>query len=390
MFELTPQNALQYLQETGRLAGDEPARAVLLAGGVSNVVIRVNPENASPFVLKQSRPQLRTPHPWFSRIDRIYREVDVMRRFEPLVPKGVVPRILFEDRENFLFAMQAAPADHTVWKQALLRGELDFSIPHRLGSYLAAIHGKTRGDPDCQRELADCDIFYELRINPFYCRLAEVHPELAAPIGALIGETERNPLCAVHADFSPKNILCFTVDGMTQLMLVDFETGHYGEPAFDLGFFLSHLLLKTVLHSARFAEYAVLTTTFWDAYLAALEGSDSRAPAAFEAGPVEDRPADAAPLKPRPIDARPFEPGDLHRRTVPHLAACMWARIDGTSQVDYLPDPGQRQLVRDFCRGLLFDPPAKWDYVLSRLHSALAELGCVPPEPAAQLGHFSA
>jgi 5-methylthioribose kinase len=44
----------------------------------------------------------------------------------------------------------------------------------------------------------------------------------------------------VHADFSPKNILVHR-QGLT---VVDFETAHAGDPAFDIGFFLSHLSLK--------------------------------------------------------------------------------------------------------------------------------------------------
>jgi 5-methylthioribose kinase len=44
----------------------------------------------------------------------------------------------------------------------------------------------------------------------------------------------------VHGDFSPKNLLIYG----NSLMLIDFEVGHYGDPAFDLGFFLSHLTLK--------------------------------------------------------------------------------------------------------------------------------------------------
>jgi hypothetical protein len=46
----------------------------MLEWGVSNVVLRVTPDTGADFIVKQSRPQLRTPIPWFSRIDRIYRE----------------------------------------------------------------------------------------------------------------------------------------------------------------------------------------------------------------------------------------------------------------------------------------------------------------------------
>ena len=49
-------------------------------------------------------------------------------------------------------------------------------------------------------------------------------------------------------------------------MMVDFETGHYGDPAFDLGFFLSHLVLKACYHIPRHATYLDLTEAFQQTY----------------------------------------------------------------------------------------------------------------------------
>ncbi len=68
----------------------------------------------------------------------------------------------------------------------------------------------------------------------------------------------------MHADFSPKNLLVY--DGGRGLMMVDFETGHYGDPAFDLGFFLSHLVLKAFYHAPRHEPLLELTEQFWIAY----------------------------------------------------------------------------------------------------------------------------
>ena len=47
----------------------------------------------------------------------------------------------------------------------------------------------------------------------------------------------------------------------------------------------------------------------------------------------------------------PFE-----RRIVPHLAACMRARVDGKSTVDYLTNEAQ-ELVREVTRDWLLSPP---------------------------------
>src|SRR4051794_5115777 len=107
MLELTPDNALDYLRTAGRI-GPGPARVTALGWGVSNVVLRVETADGL-FVLKQSRPQLRTRDLWLSDIERVYREQEVMEALGPLLPDGVVPRVLWSDRPNYVFAMEHAP-----------------------------------------------------------------------------------------------------------------------------------------------------------------------------------------------------------------------------------------------------------------------------------------
>ena len=77
MHLITTDNAVEYLREAGLMAG--PARAEALGWGVSNVVLRITPESGAAVVLKQSRELLRTRAEWRSRLDRIWREADVLR-----------------------------------------------------------------------------------------------------------------------------------------------------------------------------------------------------------------------------------------------------------------------------------------------------------------------
>ena len=339
MLELDPHNAVTYLHDQGWLDSRIAARVEVLAWGVSNAVLRVTPAAGEAFVIKQSRTQLRTRDPWFSRLDRIWREIDVMRLLQPCLPADVIPRILFEDRDNYVFAMEAAPAEHQVWKQLLLDGQADVRIAGKLGEYLAAIHLQTAQQPELQSRFGDTQVFVELRVDPFYRRIAQVSQTAAPHIERLIDEMFATAVCLVHADFSPKNVL-ITGD---RIVLVDFETGHYGDPAFDLGFFLSHLLLKAVRHAPRFADYAALTHEFWRTYLAGI--------------------SDLTHLF-------PFAPQEIVRRTVGHLAGCMWARIDATSKVDYLAAE-QQQTVREFCESLFLAPPADWTNLVERLAGIL-------------------
>ena len=112
------------------------------------------------------------------------------------------------------------------------------------------------------------------------------------------------------------------------------DPAHAGDPAFYLGFFLSHLLLKAVRAAPEHAPYLALMRTFWDAYLGRIDAG--REEIAFR------------------------------RRVHAHAAACALARVDGTSPVDYL-DPRARETVRRFARAALRTGPPTWDALLGLL-----------------------
>ncbi|WP_417383107.1 phosphotransferase family protein [Gimesia sp.] len=330
--EITAENAIVYLKETQQLPPEEDASAEALAWGVSNIVIRIGREAGDDYVIKQSRKQLRTQAEWFSQLERIWRELEVMQELQNLLPAGVVPRVLFEDRDNYLFAMEAIDKDHKVWKAELLDGKFDLSIAARLGKYLGAIHRLSFLNPLFEERWGDWKIFDQLRIDPFYRFIVRAHPEIKDWINDLIGEMEENRICLVLADFSPKNIL---IAG-DQIHLVDFETAHYGDPAFDLGFFLSHLMLKAVFFREQGAHCLQLVECFWDQYLTEISSLSD----AFEKETVK------------------MSQQELERRTIRHLAACMLARVDGKSTVDYLSEADLQDQVHSFALSLILDPPS--------------------------------
>jgi 5-methylthioribose kinase len=335
MLELTPSNALAYLRAQGWI-GHGAAQVEALGGGVSNAVLRVvTPERT--FVVKQSRPQLRTRDAWFSDLDRVLREQEVMQLLHPLLPSGVVPEVLFTDHSNYVFAMSHAPPGARVWKEMLLADEVDFALGERAGAVLGRIHESTAHHPGARERFQDHTVFVQLRVEPFYRRIQERRPEVAAPVQSIIDRmlSLKEALC--HGDYSPKNILVHS-GGFT---LVDYETAHFGDPSMDLGFFLSHLLLKAVKHAPRREEFFELTRTFWRGYAAT----------------VRYRPA-----------------ADLEARGIEHFAVCCLARIDGTSPVDYLPEEPKREAVRQLGRWILHEQPRHWQDVLSHCNPILREL----------------
>src|SRR5277367_1988998 len=126
MWELTKDNAADYLRRRGWI-GAGPARIEPMSGGVSNIVLRVETKDQL-LVLKQSCPRLRTRDDWFSDLERVYREQEVMELLHPLLPPLTVPEVLHSDRANFVFAMSHAPENARVWKEALLAGVTDSAV----------------------------------------------------------------------------------------------------------------------------------------------------------------------------------------------------------------------------------------------------------------------
>ena len=342
MFEIDCQNAAEYLRDHFALGSESDRRGPFeireLAGGVSNVVLLATPTNGQPLVLKQARGKLRVKDEWLCPVERIWREADVLRICGEVLARGdkkaralqaIVPAILWEDRGNYLYAMTAAPAGHRTWKELLLAGELDLEIAAACGTLLAKLHGGTWRDAAVAAQLDDRSFFEQLRLDPYYRQIARIHADLDPQVARLIDSVWQHRRCLVHGDFSPKNLL---VSG-GQITLIDFEVGHYGDPAFDLGFFLTHLVLKALWAGPRREAYWQLADGFWRTYREALVGTIGEA-----------------------------EFADLERRMLGQIAGCLLARVDGKSPVDYLSIP-QQASVRQLSRTWLQEPLAGWEEI---------------------------
>jgi len=194
------------------------------------------------------------------------------------------------------------------------------------------MHEITACQPQLVEKFSDRNVFIQLRVDPFYRRIQERLPELATAVEPLIQHMldSREALC--HGDFSPKNILTHTA-GFT---LIDYETAHLGDPTMDLGFFLSHLVLKAVKLSRECAQIIDLTRAFWQGYFA---------------------------------EATFLPAGDLQARAIRHFAVCLLARIDGTSPVDYLPEPDKRAIVRQLGRTVLLGEIKRWEDFLDLIRT---------------------
>jgi len=292
---------LAYLQRTGRISPGEQPRMRNLAGGVSNRTVAVERESGEAWVLKQALAKLRVPVDWFSSPERIRREALGLKWLARLAPAGSITPLVFVDHEQHLLAMQAVPQPHENWKSVLLAGRICADHVRQFGGLLGAVHREAfeRG-AEVERVFADRAFFESLRLEPYYGYAAQQTPAAVAFLNALIGETRATRLTLVHGDYSPKNILIHR----DQLVLLDHEVIHFGDPAFDLGFSLTHFLSKAHhLHALR-GEFAAAALEYWRAYREALGAC-----------------AWAAELEPR---------------AVRHTLGCLLARVAGRSPLEYL------------------------------------------------------
>jgi 5-methylthioribose kinase len=316
-----PDALLGYLRAAGRLTADEPATCTVLAGGVSNRTVLVERANGEAWVIKQALAKLRVAEDWFSDPARIQGEALGLIWLARLAPPGTITPLIFEDREQHLLGMQAVPQPHANWKTLLLAGKLTRDHVVQFGHLLGTIHRRSHEFAVEVAPIFENRTFFEtLRLEPYYRFTATRHPATAAFFAKLIAETLSTRLSLVHGDYSPKNILVQA----GRLVLLDHEVIHFGDPAFDLGFSLTHLLSKALHLPARRSNLLEAVGWYWESY-------------SQSAGEI-------ALLK------------NLEQRAARHTLACLLARVDGRSPLEYLT-PAERARQREIVLSMIADPP---------------------------------
>lgn len=321
---------VRYLRESGRIAPDETPAVRTLGGGVSNRTVLLERESGEQWVLKQALEKLRVQADWFCSPERIHREALGLHWLARLAPAGTITPFVFEDRARHVLAMEAVPQPHENWKTMLLAGDLRPGHVERFGLLLRSIHRNALDHRrPLQRAFGDRTFFERLRLEPYYAYAGERVPAAAEFLSRLVAETRAHRDTLVHGDFSPKNVLVRGDD----LVLVDHEVVHFGDPGFDLGFSLAHLLSKAHHLQERREDFAAAALLYWRAY-------------AEEAPP------------------------ELEPRAVRHTLACLLARVAGRSPLEYL-DAGERERQQRAVLALVAAPPETVDALVERFLAAL-------------------
>lgn len=290
-----------YLRKRGHIGANEMPMLRTLRGGVSNRTIWLKRFDDSAWVLKQALPKLRVPSDWFSDPARIHVEANGLRYLPSITPPGSIPPLVFEDTKQHILAMQAVSEPNQNWKERLLAGAIDEELVRQFGQLLGMIHRKSA---ESRRVFAsifkDRRFFETLRLEPYYQFSARQIPAAADFLLPLMEEIRQHCETLVHGDYSPKNVLIY--EG--RLVLLDHEVLHFGDPAFDLGFSLTHLLSKALHLPAQRASFLSAAIGYWGSYTAETQE------ASWFAG--------------------------LECRAARNTVACLLARAAGRSQLEYL------------------------------------------------------
>jgi hypothetical protein len=247
-----------------------------------------------------------------------------------MLPPGSVPACLFEDKAQHVLGMSAVPQPHRNWKTILLEGSLQDSHVIQFAELLGAMHRRgSQPDRHLDKAFADRSFFESLRLEPYYLFTAGKVPQAGPFFDRLIADTRQTRLTLVHGDYSPKNVLVYH----DRLVLLDHEVIHFGDPAFDLGFALTHLLSKAHhLKSMRLA-FAQAAELFWHTYL-------------------------------RQLGQVPWFEG-LEERAVRHTLGCLLARVAGRSPLEYL-SPQERQRQQEYVLTLIGSLPTRIPDLIQR------------------------
>ncbi len=313
-----PQDIIDALRRMGLVAAAEQPSGEALLGGVASDIWRIDLPSG-PICVKRALERLKVEADWHVPVERNAYEVRWFETAGRIAPDAV-PRIVGHDQDANLFAMEFLdPRAYRVWKDDLRHGRVDLEVSREVGARLASIHAGTAGDDRVRARFATDAVFHAIRLAPYLEATAAKHPDREDALLRLLETTAGTKLALVHGDISPKNIQI----GPRGPVFLDAECAWYGDPAFDLAFCLTHLLLKCLWTPAA-------ARRLLDAY-GCLSG-------AYLAGVTWE------------------PPHALNARAAHLLPGLFLARIDGKSPIEYLTETHDKERVRGVARALLADP----------------------------------
>jgi 5-methylthioribose kinase len=306
----------------------------LFPGGVSGNVVLAS-DGKTSLIVKQALPKLKVKENWECDPGRMLMEHKALEVYARITP-GNVPKPVFYDMDNHIMIREAAPEDCSNWKEDLLSGRLDFQVARKAVEALALVHNQAASDEEIRKTFRNNKVFYDLRVNPYIeWVVAEKYPELKENAAPVIDMLMNQKITLVHGDYSPKNIL---VSG-SNIFILDMEVAHIGHPAFDLAFFFTMFVCKSVKNKLWADAYLNMLVYMYNLYF---------------------------------HEINCMNPDVLRRDTLITLAFIILARVDGKSPAEYITGDDDKNLIRRFAFEEIKHPSSSLAEMISRLRGKMS------------------
>lgn len=284
---LTDSNVIDWLVQVGLLSPGEPAVCEKAGEGNINWVRRIRVlQPGRSFIVKQARPALERFPEYQVTTDRLLFEGRFYAAVAELDPERVCPDVLaLVEGERVLVLEDLGDCERL--DEAIARGSDVTQPASRLARFLARVHGSLVGGALAERfgnfemQRLHGDHIFELPLRrndfPLAPRVRDRadalarDPDVVRTADAAYRRYRESHDALVHGDVQVGNILL----AARGPVLLDAEIAHVGDPAFDVGTLLAHLLAQPLARGDGAAGLS-LARSAWEAYRAAFPGD--RAP----------------------------------------------------------------------------------------------------------------
>jgi 5-methylthioribose kinase len=238
------------------------------------------PERGASWIVKQARRALERFPEYRASTERIVFEERWFAIARTVDVGGVCPVVVHFDEPRRVLVLEDL-GDAERLDEALLRGADATAALAAVARLLGAVHAATR-DPALAARFLNTDMQtlhgeHVFRL-PFAANDFPLEPALRARAAGVWQDARLGAIAArayaryreprgvlVHGDVQAGNVLLPAAGGAK---LLDAEIAHVGDPAFDTGLLLAHVLLAGLARATLGAAGDVARTT-WDAYAAA-------------------------------------------------------------------------------------------------------------------------
>ncbi len=243
----------QYTPEVLKTVRQDPFLANLkeineitpVSNGVSHYVYKITTDKDNFFL------KIRENH--FSRLpeiairpEDIKSEYKALTIYESFMPNNFPQIVSFSDQKHYLITTDAT-FNGMLFQETLISGDATGEMVYNLGSTLKEIHTSTAAYTDDIREEGD-STHYDLKLLHRF--------EFAKNDGLdeVVEKLKKQKKQLILGDPAPKNI-GINNNGLL-FIFFDLEDAHQGNPIFDCGYLLGHILLHNLLDPKKASELA--------------------------------------------------------------------------------------------------------------------------------------